>query len=85
MLIAVNKVKNIFKIHSDRQKHRKEIVSKMFDKETEVTFVREMSRKNEGHKIDETLLQGIQHSRFNDCKSAVIEKYLTYCKNQYID
>ena len=57
----------------------------MFEKEAEITFVREMSRKSDGFKMNEKLLQGIQHLNFTECKSAVIEKYLTYCKNMYID
>lgn len=54
----------------------------MFDKETEITFVREMSRKND---CANKLLEGIKHYKFNDSKQAVIEKYITFCKNKYID
>lgn len=57
----------------------------MFDKEAQNTLVRPISKKSDLYEQHQKVCEAIQGSYFEHARDAVLEKYLTFCKNRYVD
>lgn len=82
---SINSVKVSFKRSVDSQRICKAIVMKMFDKEVQSLMCKPVNKRSENYEQHHKVLESTESTYFATAKEAVIEKYLTFCKNYYID
>lgn len=82
---SINSVKVSFKKTVESQSIRKKILMKMFDKEVQNLICKPVNKRSENYEQHQKVLESTESTYFSTAKEAVIEKYLTFCKNYYID
>jgi len=66
-------------------KKRKEILSNMFNSAVSAIRFKQYPKKSEKYEQNQKLIEAINDPFFNNAKIAVLEKWMTLCKNQFID
>jgi DNA-binding GntR family transcriptional regulator len=57
----------------------------VWNKEESVLLFKTVSKKSGKYDEHQRLLAALKSKMYNEAKEAIIEKWLTYCKNRYVD
>lgn len=83
--LAVNKIKNVFKQHVDQNKLRKQILSNLLLREEQNLYHKNYTKGSAKALKHQELMEAITLPIYLEAREAVIEKYITLCKNAFID
>lgn len=80
----VNRIKDTFKTHVELQKDRLTILEHIWEKEEVAIMTKIINKNSKKYEKNQKLIAAIKETP-QESKNAVREKWLTYCKTQFIN
>lgn len=65
--------------------YRKQILAAVWEKEEQNVHFKNYPRKSEHYEQNQKIREAIKGDFWDSAKKAVLEKYLTFCKNKFLD
>lgn len=78
-------VKSTFSRHIELHRQRRCIMSNLFDREEQHLLVKNIPASSPQYPEHKRLLEAVKTDIYKLARQAVIEKYLSYCRTNYID
>ena len=82
---VVQQIKNTFANHIKQQRTRRKILWNLWEKEEQALHFKNYPKHTQKYNAHQELLEATKRDFWDTAKAAILEKFVTFCKNSYLD